>query len=133
MHTVWVRRFASATVILFVFSWVFPVGAGLAKDTSGFPKWWGTADVAESFVLVIAALGIQVLARRSVDKRVEDATYRIYRVLMHGILAAGLLVILAGDWITWTHCTTGFLWRIWLALYILPWWLSALRRPFLRD
>jgi hypothetical protein len=28
----------------------------------------------------------------------------------------------AGDRITWEHCASGFVWRIWLGLYILPGW-----------
>jgi hypothetical protein len=122
-----VRWFAFTTAILFFLSWVFPVGAGLAKDTSAFPKWWGPVDVALAFVVAVAAFGLQVLARESVDKQVEDLTYRIYRVLIHAIFVVAILVMVAGDRITWEHCTTGFLWRTWLALYILPWWLAALR------
>jgi hypothetical protein len=53
-QTVWVRPFAFAAAILFLLSWVFPVGADLAKDTSAFPKWWGTVDVAVALVLAIA-------------------------------------------------------------------------------
>ncbi len=126
-QTVWVRPFAFAAAILFLLSWVFPVGAGLAKDTSAFPTWWGTVDVAVAFVLAIAVFGIQMLVRGKVDKQAEDATYRIYRTMTHGIIAVAVLVMLAGDRITWANCATGFLWRTWLALYILPWWLAALR------
>jgi hypothetical protein len=126
-NIVWLRPFAFAAAILFLLSWVFPVGAGLAKDTTAFPKWWGTVDVGVAFVLAIAAFGIQVLVRERVDKRAEDATYHIYRTVTHGLIAVALLVMLAGDRITWVNCATGFLWRTWLALYILPWWLVALR------
>ena len=108
-------------------SWVFPIGAGLAKDTSAFPKWWGAVDVTAAFVLAIAAFGIQALVYRAVDERAGRATYRIYRCLTHGLMAVGVLVIVAGDRISWVNCATGFLWRSWLALYILPWWLVALR------
>src|SRR5215831_10111737 len=116
----WLRRFALSAGVLFLLSWVFPVGAGLAKDTSAFPKWW-------AFVLAIAAFGIQALVYRAVDERAGRATYRIYRCLTHGLMAVGVLVIVAGDRISWVNCATGFLWRSWLALYILPWWLVALR------
>src|SRR5215831_13752594 len=115
----WARRTAFGALILFLLSWVFPIGAGLAKDTSMFPRWWGTADVALAFVLAIAALGIPVLVRGRVDKGVEEATYRAYRILTHGIMAVGVLVMLAGDRITWANCATGFLWRTWLGLYML--------------
>ena len=127
-HTVWIRPFAFATAILFLFSWLFPIGAGLAKDTAVFPRWWGTVDVAVAFVLAIAAFATQMLSRGGVDKRAEDVTYRVYRILTHGIIAVAVLVMLAGSRITWTNCATGFLWRTWLGLYILPWWLAALRR-----
>jgi hypothetical protein len=126
-QTAWHRPFTFAAAILFFLSWVFPVGAGLAKDTTAFPKWWGTIDVGVAFVLAILAFGIQMLVRGRVDKGAEDATYRIYRTLTHGIIAVAVLVMLAGDRITWVNCATGFLWRTWLALYILPWWLAALR------
>ena len=36
-------------------------------------------------------------------------------------------LMLAGDRIDWANCVTGFLWRSWLGLYVLPWWLTALR------
>lgn len=119
-RTVWLRPFAFAAAILFLLSWVFPLGAGLAKDTTAFPKWWGTVDVGMAFVLAILTFGIQMLARGKVDKCVEAATYRIYRTFTHGIIAVAVLVMLAGDRITWVNCATGFLWRTWLALYILP-------------
>jgi hypothetical protein len=125
---VWAHRFGFTTAILFAVSWVFPLGAGLAKDTSTFPKWWGPADVGLAFVLVIAVFGLQYVVGGSVDKRAEEVAYRTYRILIHGLMAVGVVVILAGDRITWAHCATGFLWRTWLALYILPWWLAALRR-----
>ena len=105
----WIRPIAFGALILFLLSWVFPIGAGLAKDTSVFPRWWGTADVALAFVLAIAALGIPALVRGRVDKGVEEAAYRAYRILTHGIMAVGVLVMLAGDRITWANCATGFL------------------------
>ena len=85
-QTVWHRPFAFVAAILFLLSWVFPVGAGLAKDTTAFPKWWGTVDVGVAFVLAILSFGIQMLVRGKVDKRAEDATYRIYRTFTHGMI-----------------------------------------------
>ena len=126
-QTVWLRPIAFASAILFLLSWVFPIGAGLAKDTTAFPKWWGAVDVGVAFVLAIVAFGIQMLVRGKVDKRAEDTTYRVYRTLTHGLIVTAVLVMLAGDRITWVHCATGFLWRTWLGLYIMPWWLAALR------
>jgi hypothetical protein len=93
---------------LFLLSWVFPVGAGLAKDTTAFPEWWGAVDVGVAFVLAILAFGIQILVRGKVDKRAEDATYRIYRTFTHGTIGVAVLVMLAGDRITRVNCATGF-------------------------
>lgn len=123
----WIRPIAYAAAILFLLSWVFPVGAGLAKDTSAFPKWWGPVDVTLAFVLAIVAFGIQTQARGKLDRQAEDTTYRVYRTVTHAIIVVGVLVMLAGDRITWSNCATGFLWRAWLGLYILPWWLIAIR------
>ena len=122
----WIRTVALIAAILFFVSWVFPVGAGLANDTSAFPKWWGAAG-ALAFVLAIVAFGIQTHAREKVDRQTEDTTYRVYRTTTHALLLVGGLVMLAGDRITWVNCATGFLWRTWLGLYILPWWLVAMR------
>lgn len=124
--TGWIRPVAFGAGILFLVSWVFPVGAGLAKDTSAFPKWWGTVDVTLAFVLAIAAFGIQTKVRK-VDRQAEDATYRVNRIAVHGMIVMGMVVMLAGDRIRWANCATGFLWRAWLGLYILPWWLLAVR------
>src|SRR5580700_4137842 len=126
-QAVWVRPLALAAEILFFISWVFPVAAGLAKDTASFPKWWGTLDVGIAFVVAILVLAIQVVVRGKVDKQVEDASYRIYRILIHGLLAMAALFMLGGDRVTWVNCATGLAWRTWLALYILPSWLIALR------
>ena len=54
-QTGWLRPFALAAAILFFLAGVFPLGAGLAKDTSAFPKWWGAVDVGLAFVLAIVA------------------------------------------------------------------------------
>ena len=128
-QSAWIRFVGFVAAILFLVSWVFPVGAGLAKDTSGFPKWWGAADVALAFILAIVAFGIQAHARGKADRQVEDTTYRVYRTITHGLLLVAGLVMLAGDRIIWANCATGFLWRAWLGLYILPWWLVAVRNP----
>ena len=41
----WNRPLAFSALILFLLSWVFPIGAGLARDTSAFPRRWGAGDV----------------------------------------------------------------------------------------
>jgi hypothetical protein len=119
--------FSIAVAILFLVSWGFPIGACLASDISRLPNWWGAADVAEAFVLAFAAFGLQMLIRERVDRRAEDAVYRVYRVLTHGIILLAVVVMLAGDRIRWGSCATGFMWRTWLGLYLLPWWLMAIR------
>jgi len=123
----WNRPLAFSALILFLLSWVFPIGAGLARDTSAFPRWWGAGDVGLAFVLAIAALGLPALVRGCLNKEVEEAAYRAYRVLTHGIMAVAVLVVLAGERISWANCATGFLWRTWLGLYMLPWWIAAVR------
>jgi hypothetical protein len=131
--TVWRRAFAFTSAVLFVLSWIFPLGAGLAKDTSSFPKWWGTVDVWLALVLAISAFVIQGMVGREVDTQAEKTTYRFYRISTHAIMGVGVVVMLAGDRIIWAHCATGFLWRTWLLLYILPWWLAAVRRIEIRP
>jgi hypothetical protein len=119
------RVIALAVAILFVLSWVFPVGACLASDPTNLPRWWGPVDVALAFVVALGAFGVQVLARKLVDKETERTTYRVYRTLLHALLVIGVLVMVAGGHVKWGSCATGFLWRAWLALYILPWWLAC--------
>ena len=53
------RVIALIAAILFVLSWIFPVGAGLVRNPTRFPKWWGTVDVALVFVIAIGAIVIQ--------------------------------------------------------------------------
>jgi hypothetical protein len=90
-------------------------------------------DVALAFVLAISAFGIQGLVREEVDERAKESAYGFYRISTHAILVVGAVVMLAGDRIAWANCATGFLWRTWLLLYILPWWLAAARRPETRP
>jgi len=122
------RIIALTAAILFVLSWIFPVGAGLARNPASLPRWWGAVDVALAFVVGVGALVIPGLGRGNFDEQTERTTYRIYRRSLHAILLAGVLVMLAGDRIKWANCATGFLWRSWLFLYILPWWLAAAGR-----
>jgi hypothetical protein len=48
------RAFALAAAIPFVLSWIFPVGAGLVRNPTSLPHWWGTVDVALAFVIAVA-------------------------------------------------------------------------------
>lgn len=86
-----------------------------------------------AFLLAISAFGIQGLVRGEMDKQAEQTTYRFYRIFTHGIIAVAVMVMLAGDRIIWRNCATGFLWRTWLLLYILPWWVAAARRLEMRS
>jgi hypothetical protein len=127
------RPLAVGSAVLFFVSWVFPVIAGLSKNTASFPKWWGRLDVGLAFVLAILALVIMAMAGDKVDKQAEDTTYRAYRVLIHGILAMIVVFLLFGDRIVWMNCLPGFAWRTWLLLYALPAWLAMLRYTVTLD
>jgi hypothetical protein len=120
----WGRPLAVATAVVFLISTAFPVVAGLSKDTEFFPAWWGTLDVGIAFVLAILALAIHTLVGGKVNKQTEDASYRAYRILTHGILVMLVVFFLFGDRIVWANCLTGLAWRAWLLLYSLPAWLA---------
>ena len=126
-QVLWSRRFAVSTAVVFVVSTVFPIVAGLSRNTSAFPKWWGVLDVALAFVLAIMAIVMSALVGRSIPKEAEEATYRAYRSLTHGILVMVVVFFLFGDRITWIYCLTGLAWRAWLLLYSLPAWFAAFR------
>lgn len=113
---------------LFISS-VFPLAAGLSNNTAAFPKWWGILDVSIALVLVLGPFVIMALTHGKADKQVEDTTYRLYRVLLHGILTMTGVFFLFGSHIAWINCVTGFAWRAWLPLYGLPAWLTALKSP----
>lgn len=85
------RAIALAAAILFVLSWAFPIGAGLVRNPTSLPQWWGTVDVALAFVVAVGAFGIQWLGHGNVDKRAERTTYRIYRSSLHALLVMGVL------------------------------------------
>src|SRR5262249_32829319 len=89
-----------------------------------FPKWWGVLDVGIAFVLAILALVVLALPQGKVTRQAEDASYRAYRFLIHGILVLCMVFIYAGDRIIGINCITGFGWRTWLLLYSLPAWLT---------
>jgi hypothetical protein len=119
------RSIALATAALFFISLAFPAVAGFVKDTKTWPKWWGVLDITLAFILVVFVFVVQVTARDRVDKKVEQTTYKFYRVLIWGIFLLMAVFVVAGDRIIWTQCLTGFAWRYWLLLYALPWWIAA--------
>lgn len=121
----WSRNLAWTTAVLFLISTLFPVIAGLSKDTAAFSRWFGVADVALAFLVIVLALVIWGLAQGKVSQRATDATYRAYRILIHGILVLCIGFFLFGDRIVWINCLTGFAWRSWLLMYSLPAWFTA--------
>jgi len=123
----WGRPLAVAAAIVFVISSAFPVIAGLSKNTASLPAWWGVLDVGIAFVLAILAFAVIALAQGKVNRQAEDASYRAYRLLTHGILALLVVFFLFGDRIMWINCLPGFAWRTWLLLYCLPSWFTAVR------
>jgi hypothetical protein len=122
----WVRVLAVATAVVFLISSVFPVTAGLSKDTASFPEWWGPLDVGIAFFLALLAFAILGLTHGKVSQQIEQASYRAYRVLTHGLLVMCVVFMVFGDHIILPNCLTGLAWRAWLLLYILPAWLAAL-------
>jgi hypothetical protein len=120
----WWRPIALATAFVFCVSAVFPTVAAFVQETEAWPKWWGVADVAIAFVLVVLAFAISGSAQGKVTKDADALAYRAYRVLLHGILVILVVFFLAGDRIVWINCITGFAWRAWLLLYALPGWLT---------
>jgi len=72
-------------------------------------------------------LAVMAAAQGRINKQADDATYRTYRVLTHGILVMLVVFFLAGERITWINCLTGFGWRAWLLLYALPSWFILVR------
>jgi hypothetical protein len=125
-RAIWGRPIALATAVVFFSSSVFPVVAGLSKNTAAFPKWWGALDVGIAFFLATLVLVVMALARGEVTEQAEDASYRAYRVLTHGIFVMLVVFFLAGDRVIWPNCLTGFAWRTWLFLYSLPAWFTVL-------
>jgi VIT1/CCC1 family predicted Fe2+/Mn2+ transporter len=122
--TRWGRPLAIATAVVFCISSAFPVVAAFVTDREAWPRWWGVLDVILAFVLVLLALAVISLVHGKVNKRAEEASYRAYRVLIHGIVALLAVFFLLGDRIVWGNCLTGFAWRAWLLFYGLPAWLT---------
>ena len=121
------RALAIVTAVVFCLSSVFPAVAAFVHDRESWPPWWGVLDVAIAFCLAVLALAVLAAAQGRVTEPAREATYRAYRVLIHGIFAAMVAFILAGDWIVWGNCLTGFAWRAWLLMYCLPAWFTLFR------
>ena len=50
---------------------------------------------------------VTALAGRPIPREAEEAAYRVYRLLTHGILAMLIVFFLAGDGITWINLSDG--------------------------
>ena len=125
--TRWARPLAIAVAAIFSISSAFPVVAAFIKDAESWPKWWGVLDVSIASVLALLAFAVIGLTRGQVDKQAEDASFRAYRVLIHGIFALLVVFVLFGDSIVWSQCLSGFAWRFWLLCYCLPAWFMLAR------
>ena len=122
----WGRPLAVATAVVFVISSAFPVTAGLAENRAAFPAWWGPLDVGIAFLLAFLAIAVIMAAGRTVPPTAETASYRAYRILIHGVLALLVVFFMVGDRINWNSCLPGFAWRGWLLGYSLPAWFTLL-------
>jgi hypothetical protein len=114
---------------VFFISLVFPVVAALSHDRAALPKWWGSLDVGLACVLAGLAIAVFAVAGSRVTVDVEADTYRIYRILIHGIFVLLVVFVFLGDRIVWGNGLSGLGWRAWLLLYGMPAWLTALRAP----
>jgi hypothetical protein len=123
----WARPLSIATAIVFCISAVFPLGAGLSKNTASLPHWWGSVDVGTAFLLAALALSVLAIGTPRIRTPVTEATYRCYRVLVHGIFVLIVVFVFFGDHIAWSQCLSGLAWRSWLLLYVLPAWIAAYR------
>jgi hypothetical protein len=120
------RALAIVTAIVFCVSSIFPAVAAFVHDRESWPPWWGALDVAVALCLGLLALAVLAAAKGRVTEQAREATYCAYRVLIHGIFAAMVAFVLAGDRIVWGNCLTGFAWRAWLLTYCLPAWFTLL-------
>ena len=124
------RPLAIVTAIVFCISSVFPAVGAFVHDKESWPQWFGVLDVGLAFLLAVLALAVLGIARGKVTKQAEEASYRAYRILTHGMFA-GLLVwyldYSTSGRIVWSNCLTGFTWRAWLLLYCLPAWFTTFR------
>jgi hypothetical protein len=127
------RPLAVATAVVFGISTAFPAVAAFVRDTESWPRGWGVLDVGVAFGLALLAFLVLGLAQGRVDAHAEEASYRTYRVLIHGLFAMLLVFVAFGERIVWANCLTGFAWRAWLLLYGLPAWFTLLEATPARD
>ena len=122
----WGHLLAVTAAAVFAVSSAFPAAAAVVRDTESWPKWWGVLDVAIAFVLAALAFAVIGLTQSQVTKQAEEASYRAYRVLIHGVIVMLAVFVLLGDRIVWANCLPGFAWRAWLLFYSLPAWYTLI-------
>jgi hypothetical protein len=93
----WGRPLAVVTAIVFCISSTFPVVAGFVKDTESWPKWWGVLNVAVAFFFALLAFVVIGITQNRVTKEAEHASYRAYRVLIHGVFVMLAVFVFFGD------------------------------------
>ena len=123
----WARPLAIATAVVFCISTVFPIVASLTVRTAEVPRFWGVLDVVIAFALAFMAITLAVITDGRVTELEEKAAYRAYRILMNGILVLLVIFLSVGDRIVWSVGLVGIGWRVWLVLYALPAWITALK------
>jgi hypothetical protein len=131
--TRWGRPLAVAAAAVFGISSAFPAVAAFVKDTKSWPSWWGVLDVAVAFLLAALVIAVIGLTQGKVTRQAEDASYRAYRVLIHGGFVVLAVFVLLGDRIVWGNCLPGFAWRAWLLFYCLPAWFTLAAAGAGRD
>ena len=81
--------------------------------------------MALAFILALLAFTVLALGQSRISQSEEIQTYRAYRVLIHSLFVFLLIFFLFGNHVAWNRCLTGFVWRSWLLLYVLPAWIAA--------
>ncbi|HKR07812.1 MAG TPA: hypothetical protein VJS39_01365 [Gemmatimonadaceae bacterium] len=120
------RHLALTTAVAFGTSLIFPVAAGVVQNTDALPGWWGVADVVFAFILAALAISVAAKFDRKTTTEIQQAAYRIYRVIINVVLLLLVVFLILGDRIRWTIFLPGIAWRGWLFFYCLPAWLAAL-------
>lgn len=122
------RLIAIVTAIVFVVSLIFPISAGVVNDAKSMPSWWGMLDVVVAAILCALTIYLAFKFDRRVTNETRVTSYSAYRVMINVVLLLLLIFLLIGERVTWTYFLPGIAWRVWLAFYAYPAWLTAFRR-----
>ena len=115
----WGRPLVRLGAGVFGVSTLFPLVAGIVP-AGLLPSWVGIVDVGLAIILVILMLVLVGLAGSSIQSRVKQFAYEVYRG------AASLLIVLLiayfvfGNEINWNVLLIGLAWRAWVLFYSLP-------------